>query len=579
MINLCFSRMNWPFSKKSRLQGVVFFLVLLLLFGWKVPVLLASASNNVPLDDWSYGALDKLEGFGLIQSRLFGTKPYTRKEMARLVNEALKAKQEKDLKLPSLAEYYLERFQREYKEELTVFGWGKGEAPAIFEAKPLEEAKARYVYSDGSPEYYMNFGKKNPGSQYPKGASSIAATGGTPLLYNNEGIIYGEGSNFSLQFSSSFKFVEVFSGYVEPIFLVRQNDSAGVNLEAVSGGKMDGTLGSYGQTDVSLQKGYLKFSVLNMEIEAGRDSMSWGQGYGGSLVLSNNAAPFNMVKLSNPETTILPWIFKYLGPFKYTIFCAQMESDRIPSDPLYSGLRLNFKPLSWLEIGYGTTIMFDGKGVPGLSFYDYIKGITGIGFGQKNNSNQQAALDMRVKLPFLWNAELYLEYGGEDSGGMQYPEECFGFGDVAYMIGIYFPRVTDDGKTDFRFEFARDAHRVDSTPGFWYGHTTYRSGDTYRQMIIGHHMGPDAQDFFGRVTHHLRNDLSLGLDYEHIERGLTLGRALELTNATGADVTYDINNRWTVSLRYAFGLVSNQNLVQGADCDDHLLMTTVSFHF
>ena len=574
-----FSGLGDPLLRKFRVCGAVFCLVLLLFCGWRVPDLLAVVSNNVPLDDWSYGALDKLEGFGLIPSRLFGTKPYTRMEMARLVNEALRTKEEKDLKLPSLIEYYLERFQKEYKQELAVFGRGKGEKPAILEFKPLEEAKANYVYSNGSPEYYMSFGKTNPHSQYPTSAGGITATGGTPLLYNNEGIIYGEGSNFSLQFSSSFKFYEVFSGYVEPIFIVRQNDSAGLNLDNLSQGKMDGTLGAYGQTEVYVQKGYLKFSPWNVEIEAGRDSMYWGQGYSGTLILSNNAEPFNMLKLSNPETTILPWIFKYLGPFKYTIFCAQMEADRVPSDPLYSGFRLNFKPVSWLEIGYGTTLMFDGKGVAGTSFLDYVKGITGFGFGSKNNSNQQAALDMRIDLPFLWNAQLYLEYGGEDSGGTEYPEEYLGFGDVAYLIGIYFPRITADGKTDFRFEFARDAHRVDSTPGFWYGHNTYRSGDTFDQMIIGHHMGPDAQDYFGRVTHYLRNDLRLGLDYEHMERGLTLARSLELTNSTGADVTYDINDRWTVSLRYVFGMVSNHNLIEGSDCEDHLLYTSLKFHF
>lgn len=573
-----FSVLNATPLRRLYVGGVAFLLLLGFFLG-RVPDVHAIASNNVPLDNWSYAALDKLVGFGLIQSELYGTKPFTRKEMARLVNEALRNREQKGITVPPLIASFLDRFQKEYQEELTVYGWGKGEAAAVFEFKPLEEAKAVYAYSDGSPEYYLNFGRNKPGSQYPLGASSIVATGGTPLLYNNEGIIYGQGNNFSLQFSSSFRFLDVFSGYVEPIFIVRQNSSGGANLDVLSNHTMEGTVGSYGQTDVDVHKGYLKFSPWNVEIEVGRDSMYWGQGYSGTLVLSNNAAPLEMVKISNPETTILPWIFKYFGPFKYTIFCAKMESDRVPSDPYYSGFRLNFKPLSWLEIGYGTTVMFDGKGVTQLSAFDYFKTITGIGFGQKNNSNQQGAFDLRVQLPFLWNAQFYVEYGGEDSGGTEYPEEYFGFGDIAYMFGIYFPNITPDGKTDLRLEYASNDHRVDTTPGFWYGHTRYRSGDTYDQMIIGHHMGPDAHDFFGRVTHYFRNDLNMGLDYEHIERGLSLGRALELTNSVGTDVTYDINSRWTVSLRYAYGFVSNYNLHEGKEVDDQLLMATLRFHF
>jgi len=38
----------------------------------------------------------------------------------------------------------------------------------------------------------------------------------TPLIYNNDGILYGDGSNSTLQFSSSIRLWKYFSGYVEP---------------------------------------------------------------------------------------------------------------------------------------------------------------------------------------------------------------------------------------------------------------------------------------------------------------------------------------------------------------------------
>ena len=112
--------------------NVVFISVLILCC---LPVVLFSSaacavsSVNVPLDDWSYDALDRRAGFGLVKSDLKGTKPYTRMETARLVLEALHEKENKpeEYILPELAEYSLQRFQREYKDELAQLGWGEGD--------------------------------------------------------------------------------------------------------------------------------------------------------------------------------------------------------------------------------------------------------------------------------------------------------------------------------------------------------------------------------------------------------------------------------------------------------------------
>ncbi len=562
-------------QRKSGITGVGLCLFLLLAGG--IPDARSAVSNNVPLDHWSYGYLDKLEGFGLLPSQMNGIRPYTRMEMARLVNEALRNKEERSLKLPPLMDYFLERLQGEFREELTVYGRGKADPPAAVVLKPIEEAQARYVYVNGEPRQFLNW--KQGVAQFPGSVSRIIATEGTGGLYNNNGIVYGSGSNFSLQFASSITVYDLFSGYLEPLVVLRQNDSEGGNLNTLTGGWTQGRLNSFGNADVDLLLGYAKFSPWNVEIEFGRDSMWWGQGAHGSLIMSNNAAPLDMLKISNPSTTILPWFFSYLGPFKYTFFCGQLQDYLLPENALLGGGTILFKPLPWLELGYATTFMFNGSGVPGLGGFDYFKLITGIGFGQKNNVDQLGEYELRITLPFMWNAQLYLEYGGEDSGGTEYPEEWFGLGDIAYLAGIYFPRITPDGTTDFRFEFAKTATRVDSTPGFWYGHTRYRSGYTNAQMIMGHFIGPDAQDFFARISHYLRPDLCLGLDFDHSDQGLTLSAIEEHNNSVGADVTYDITQRWRVTTRYVFETIENFNQVRSNDRDNHLLMTTLKFYF
>src|SRR5208282_3061538 len=136
---------KWP---RMRICGIAL-LALLLGLTAGIQDAFALPSNNVPLDNWSYAALDKLAGFGLIHSDVHGMRPYSRLEVARLVNEALNSRDENKLEIPPLIEHLLKRFQREFKEELTVYGRGREEAPAALVVKPIEEARARYVYSEG----------------------------------------------------------------------------------------------------------------------------------------------------------------------------------------------------------------------------------------------------------------------------------------------------------------------------------------------------------------------------------------------------------------------------------------------
>jgi len=478
-------------------------------------------------------------------------------EVARLVQEALSTAERESTPLPEIAVYFLDRFKKEYADELKAFDTGTGR-PAKNFLKPIEEVQARYVYVDGQPRHFF---------RYPEAQANVGirASEGTPLVYNNDGVIYGQGNNGSLQFSTSMRFFDIFSGYVQPIVVGRQD------VEGFDFGKLS-------EGDVDLLTGYAKVSPWNVELEVGRDSMWWGNGRHGELLLTNNATPMDMIKLSNPTPTLLPWIFQYLGPSKFAFFMTVLEDERVNvQEPWFSGLRLDFKPHPLFEVGLTTTMMFNGDRGPKISFVDFLGTFTGFAFGEQNTVDKLASLDFRAQLPFLRNTEIYGEYAGEDSGGTQYPEEWFGLGDVGYLLGIYAPMLTSDGKTDLRLEFARNAHRVDDTPTFWYGHRRYKSGYTYDRLIMGHHMAGDAMDAFARVTRYLRNDLQVGVDYDYMERGITLSETQEKVNQVGVDATYYIWSNLSVMLRYGFETVDNYDLEPGVSHNNNLLMTVVKF--
>ncbi len=522
----------------------------------------AFSSVNVPLDNWSYAALDKLEGFGLIQSALHGTRPFSRLEMARLIHEAQVAIRMNEIRLPPLAAELLQDLEREFREELAL----TGKRTAILQKsflKPLKDVELRYVYSQGEPRQFLNVRKGEPGiRQYPDSTQGIRATEGTPLVANNEGLVYSEQSNVSLRFSTMLGYRDFFSAYLEPVFLARQHTVG-----------FDGT-----GSKVDLLKGYGMLTFWNTQLEGGRDSMWWGQGAHGDLLLTNNAYPLDLVKFSNPEPTLLPWLFRYLGPFKYTAFVAPLTGYENPADPWLGGLRFNFKPHPLFEMGLSTTFMFNGEGMPRFNPFDLFKFFVGR---SPLFANQLAAFDLRLRLPFLRDAQFYLEYGGEDSGGWspQYPSEVI-LEDNAWLFGIHFPRLTCDGRADLRVEYTWNAHRIDETPAMWYAHSEYRSGYTYNNLIMGHHLGPDAEDLFARVTYYLTNRVQLGLDYDRMVRGKTLSPVEERVNQYGADLTLNLCRKDLMLItRYAFQTVDNYNMQLGNNRGNSLFETVLKLQF
>ncbi len=534
------------------------FLLLLMISSWSN--VLAFSSVNVPLGDWSYEALDKLEGFGLIHSGLHGTRPFSRLEMARLIHEAHAEKELKAITLPPLIETLLRDLDKEFRQELPLVGKTTDILQKSF-IKPVAEVQMRYVYVDGEPREFLNV--KGGTRQYPGSGAGIRATEGTPLVYNNDGIMYGDGSNISLQFSSILGYRDFFSAYVEPIVVVRES-AAGLQDPS--------------DTKVDLLKGYGKLTAWNTELEFGRDSMWWGQGSHGDEIMTNNAFPLAMVKLSNPEPTLLPWILRYLGPFKYAIFASHEAGYEDPPNANIMGWRINFKPSSIFEMGFSTTAQFGGEGVPSFEAANLFRLFKGRSLP---NSNQLTAFDFRLTLPWLRHTQLYLEYGGEDSGFADYEHPWnILMKDIAWMLGIYCPNLTSDGRLDWRFEFLSNYYPTDPTAGMWYAHSQYRSGYTRDDMIMGHHMGPDAQDFFTRSTYHLTNTIQLGLDYDYMVRGVMLGSTEEKAIQYRADLTFTFFDRsLSFMTRYGFETVENYNMQPGDDRQNHLVETVLKMQF
>ncbi|AJE03047.1 capsule assembly Wzi family protein [Geobacter pickeringii] len=523
----------------------------------------ALSSPNVPQDSPVYAYLDKLSGAGLIRSDFRGIRPFSKAEAARLVLEAEAALKERPDASPLASEVV-----RRLKELLPrEYGLYRAEKVPFFDFNPMASSRLRYVYRDGTPRSYERpvhdpgndgvFGIGSglrPPNPYPSPAFQHG-TEGTPLLPNNEGIVYRHGSSGEFRFSSEAYVGRQVSALVEPLLLYRRADGGGQLL---------------------LNRGYLKLGGGGLELEAGRDENWIGPGFRTAITLSNNPRNLDQVKISSPE----PIDLKYVGAIKYSFVFSRLDrtgsGDQL-RQPWFYALKLAVKPVDNLEIGFNLGRQQGGAGVNN-SLGDNIRGL--LGGTSADNSNSVAGLDLRWRLPWLRNTEIYGEYSGEDTAAFWPIVE-------SYVAGIYVPNLTADGRNEFRFEYYL-GNAILSTNG------TFPEGYMYRGMNLGPSAGGASEQFYARLSHYFSARNVVHLDYLHTERGnqgrVTVdaaGRfdpngalqAVERGNAGRLSWNLPFVGDVDMNLMYGVERISNFNLVSGVNQTNQLLKVDLSYRY
>jgi hypothetical protein len=467
------------------MQRIVFSLLLLIV--WALPCS-ALVSTNVPLDHWSYDAVEKLANYDLIDGAMLTTKPITRIEMARHIAQAMYRLKQED-NPPSVLLAIMERLKKEFEGELILIGvldgWYGDSA-----IKPLEDPYVRYLYAKRRPE-----------------------------LENMRGDIFHWGSDYRAGFASRGTLFDRAAFYLHPEY-------------ANPGDEDDG--------DIDLIEGYGKVMAGPFEIEVGKDSLWWGPGHHGSILMSNNAAPFTMVKITNPQPVQLPWVFRRVGPFRAEWFLADLGDNSTVPDTKLTGIRLNVRPSHLLELGFSRVIMFGGQGAPSVDAFDYAKMFFALSNQEENN--QLAGADASLLIPLvksrlLRSVRFYGDGAGEDeSGGL--PSKW------SYLLGVQMNDILRTGRTDLRLEYA-DMHEVA------YIHNFYTSGYTYDRRFIGHHAGTDSRDLFVQLSHYLTDDLLVDLSFDRQMYTLS-GGAHEAMNAFEGNVTFFASSDWRLKAGYRY---------------------------
>lgn len=530
----------------------------------------AHASVNLQLHHWVYEAVDRLVALRLIDRAMISTKPYSRLQAAKYVATAIERIRANEVKADGrevIAEQWLNRLMTELRSELERLG-------TLSRREKASDRAFRY-----GGRSHVEFDSFFIGSQVLR------------FRPNRKGEFYADG----VQVQSDVR------GWLEYKDLV----ALSLNPKVIS---MTKELGFDNTKNLYLRGANAKFTFKNVTFQAGRSSLWWGPGYHGSLLMTDFAFPLDMLQLGSEEPFRLPWLLSRLGTWKIQSFLTRLQDDRHFPNAQVFGLRIDYMPTKWLELGISRLTQFDGTGHPGNAWFPKTVVETYGAFNTVGTTqvNEQIAIDFRATIPkvpylipFPAGLQWYGEFGSEDDFPIR-PDKSQPFSTLAAMTGIYIPQLIRKGVADLRIELAwtdlTPARHCGSSPGCynnWYNNSTFTSGMRYKNGFpLGYSMGTDAREIYVRMTRPLSESLYLATHYNFQQRRWHLP-VHETKNETGVDLTWWITDRMQWSFSYWYQRIKNPgNLGQGASLDpfnetfasgvtsnNHLLWTTFAFSF
>ena len=444
-------------------------------------------SPFVPLDSWVYPSLDRLSALGYADRGFEGMRPWTRMDCARMVNQAKQALEVLH-PLSEDAEDLLSHLEQEFSYEM-----GLREGKRNLNAG-LESAYARVVSISGpalSNSYH--FGQTvsyDFGRPFEQGTNGQAG-----------GAFQAEAGPFAVFVRGEYQHAPSAPAPSEAVLnVIALKDVVPIPPDVVIGGiNRPRLLDTY----IVMKLSPLKLD--NFQLSVGRQSRSWGPGLG-AFLLSDNAEPFDVVELVNPEPIRLPSFLKFLGPVRSEHFLGRLANRTDHANPWLYGQKISIQPLPCLEIGYGRLTTIGGRGGAPFTLHNFILSE----FGQTSkrepgdsvpgeNNNE---MDWTFYVPKVRNyIVLYGEvYAFDDFIAWARPTA------YPFRPGVYLTRIPGIPKLDLHIEAANtQAPGWNSLTGgnegqVVYWNSGYHEANTNNGFLMGNPVGRDGQTIQGWLT-------------------------------------------------------------------------------
>jgi len=500
------------------------------------------ASPFVPLDSWIYPAIERLSAQGLIDFTFLGSRPWTRIECARLVQEAgdhLAGTEN------SVAEQAYEQLYSEFASDLEALSNGSENKSTI------ESVYAGATQIVGKPlNDSYHFGQtviNNFGRPYEQGFNS----------YDGFSAWAADG-RFAIYVRGEFQHAPAAPGFSQPI----QNLIASLDINPVQ------TAAPIASTDqFTLLDTYVSTTIGGWDFSFGKQSLWWGQGEGGALLFSDNAAPIYMFRASRTLPITLPWIFQHLGQIKIDAFIGKLSGNQFPARPILHGEKITFKPTKNLELAFSRLAEMGGAPIPGIAATPTPGDLCPFGLGRAitpsslfhsyfsfsesniyacnaNPGKRTAGFEFSYRLPFLRNwVTLYSDsLSPDDVSPVSAPRRA------AVQPGIYISHFPKLPKLDLHVEATETNTPSSSARGqFVYLDNFYHDLGTNDGNLTGSWIGREGLGLQAWTNYWFSSRTNLQFSYRHAKIAADFIPGGETFNDASATANFWLRNTLQVS--------------------------------
>lgn len=451
-----------------------------------------SGSTDVPLDSWVYPAIERLASSGYVRTQFLGLRPWTRLAIAAIIDDAAEQVDYADSPDPFSAAL-LSRLRTEFADELGYHAATSFHVDSIY---------SRTLLISGTPlNDSYHFGQtitNDLGRPFGEGWNAVAGFSGRAEHGRMLAAISGEWQH---------------AGATTPL-----NDAARAAIASVDNTPMPPQTASSAGNTFRLLDSYVGVAFAGQQLTVGKQSLWWGPGESGALVMSNNADPILMVRLTRVTPLELPGFLRWLGPVRYDNFFGRLEGHAAPPRPFIYGQKISLKPTPNLEFGFSRTVIFAGKGITPLTLGSFVHSFFSTTSGNGVNGNlrrnpgvRHSSFDFSYRVPGLrrWLTLYSDSLVHDDVSPLAAPRRA------AINPGLYLSHVPGVPKLDFRVEaVSTDPPTGASLKGqFLYWEVIYRDLYLNREKLLGNWIGREGKGGQAWLTYWLSPSSTIQFSY------------------------------------------------------------------
>lgn len=457
----------------------------------------AQSSSTISPRDPIYRAIDHFIAEGLIDTVIVGERPYSRREIRRLINEAVRNRS---------------RLERGFADSSA----GTAQRAALAERLQYTNAlldEVRFAYANDSAP--LNGARRQPSTPSVARIDRLGAEGTllaspwrripnggigginaiiNPLAEDRQGRDYADGATGAADVEGHADFGRYLA------------------LNVAGETRM---LASHGTGTLRGRANVLSLSTVlrNVRFDVGRDYVQWGPTPRGGLSVSANSPPLDMLRIESDAPFVLPWIFRLVGPVRASLFIADLGVHREYPHSKLVGWKVSALPSRRVEIGVTVIDETGGEGAPPASFVDRVTDVVPIIdalFRNKSDfqfSNKLAGGDIRLRIPEARGLELYGETLFDDFDLRRVTSSIWE--DNGMIAGFTLPRLTMNGAVRLDGELHHTGLR-------YYQHSQFITGVTLHSRLIGDELGPrgDAAYFTLSLVPSLIREIGVNVAFE-----------------------------------------------------------------